>query len=81
MVRCPVPSATYWVRYQVEDERGGYARGTATAATLVALAAQINEVLDRGGRIQAVGATSPRDLDPREWQVVRALTRGRFEPS
>lgn len=70
---------TYWVRYQAEDEAGSYHIRVANAATLMALAAQINEVLDQGWRVVGIGATSPRELDDKEQQVVEALTHGRLE--
>lgn len=78
MVRSVVSGTTYWVRYRAEDENGGYHLKTARAGTLMALAAQINELADQGWEVVALGATSPRKLDAKERQVVDALTRGRL---
>jgi hypothetical protein len=44
----------------------------------MALAAQINELLDKGWEVVALGATSPRALDEKERHVVDALTKGRL---
>jgi hypothetical protein len=76
-----VSRTTYWVRYRAEDESGIYRVIIAEADTLMALAAQINDILDHGWEVLAMGATSPRELDDKEQQVVEALTHGRLEIS
>lgn len=81
VLRSRVSRSTYWVRYRSEDDRGGYRLKTAHAGTLMALAAQINELLDRGWEVVALGATSPRELYHKERQVVDTLTRGRMKSS
>ena len=70
--------ATYWVHYRAEDGLGGYQLKTAQAGTLIDLAAQLNDLSERGWEVLEVGATSPRELDEKERQVVEALTRGRL---
>lgn len=71
---------TYWVRYRAEDGVGGYHLKTAHAGTLLALVAQLNELLDKGWDVVDLGATSPRQLDAKERQVVDTLTHGRLPP-
>lgn len=70
--------STYWVRYQAEDAAGRYAVRVGKAGTLIALAAQINEILDNGWTIDGLGATSPRELATKERSVIAALTHGRL---
>lgn len=81
MLRWLVSGSAYWVRYQVEDESGTYCIRVAKASTLMALAAQVNEILDHGWEVVALGVTAPRELDDKERQVIEALTHGRLEIS
>lgn len=70
---------TYWVRYRVTEGDGGYRQKLGKAGTLMALAAQINQIVDEGWTVIAIGATASRPLDEKERSVIATLTRGRVE--
>lgn len=70
---------SYWVRYRVEDDQGRYVVKIGKAGTILALAAQINEISERAWQIVAVGAHSPRELDERERLALSMLTHGRVK--